>query len=80
MCRDNEGAETKGTTNQGLPQLGTHPILGSQPSTLLMIFCYACKQEPSITVSWETLSGSGWRQVQWPAAKHQAELGSLVKE
>jgi hypothetical protein len=44
----------------------------SQPLTLLMILCYACGQESSISVSWEvsSSSGNGCRD----PVRHQAEL------
>jgi hypothetical protein len=48
MWRDKDGAETEGTANQWLPQLETYPI---RPLTLLIIFCYRCRQKPSIIFS-----------------------------
>ena len=79
MPRDEDGAEAERTDIQWLPQLETHPIWESQRLTLLMILCYACRQEPSITVCWETSSSSGWRQMQRRTAKCQVELGVLRK-
>ena len=35
--------------NQCLAQLETHSMGEIQPMALLMILCYACRQEPSIT-------------------------------
>jgi hypothetical protein len=75
MYRDKDGAETEGTTNQWLSQLETYIMWESQPLTLLMILCYACRQEPSMTVFWEASSRSWWRQMQRPTAKHQSEPG-----
>jgi hypothetical protein len=46
--------------------------------TLLIILCYACRQEPHITVSWDASSTSRWRQMQRLTAKHLE--GSLVEE
>jgi hypothetical protein len=51
MQRDKDGAESEGMANQSLDQLESHSKGESQPLTLLMIFCYACRQELSITVS-----------------------------
>ena len=34
-----------------------------QSLTLLMIFCYACRQEPSITVLSENLPNSQWKEI-----------------
>jgi hypothetical protein len=52
----------------------------SQSLALLVILCYACKQDPSIIVSKEVSSSSEWKQTERPTAKHHQELGSLVKE
>lgn len=40
-------------------QMETHAMRGSPLLTLLMILCYACTQDPSITVIRET-SPSNW--------------------
>jgi hypothetical protein len=74
MCRNKDRAEIEGMTNQCLSQLETHPMGESQPLMLLMIFCYGCRQEPSISVSWEASSSNWWKQMQRPTAKHQAEV------
>lgn len=49
----------------------THPMREreSQPLAVLMIFCYTCRQEPSINVFWEASPRSYWKQ-QRPIAKH----------
>jgi hypothetical protein len=47
----------------------------SQILTLLMILCYAYRQELSITVSREASSSSEWKQMQRSRAKHSVELG-----
>jgi hypothetical protein len=74
MCRHKDGAKNWETANQWLPQLVIHPMWETT-LTLLIILCNACRQEePSITVSGEASSSSGWRQTQRPTAKHQAEL------
>jgi hypothetical protein len=44
-CRDKDGAETEEAVETHL--MGKH-----QPLTQLMILCYACRQEPSITIFW----------------------------
>ena len=44
---DKNGAEFGGMANQQLAQLETDPNGESQPLTLLMILCYAYKQELS---------------------------------
>ena len=63
MCRDKDGAETEGMVNQCLAQLETHPMLENQSLTLLMILCYVCRQELSISVSLEVSSSSGYQQM-----------------
>jgi hypothetical protein len=52
----------------------SYPMGEKQPLTLLMILCYACRQESNVTVSWEASSSIRWKQVQRPTAKHQAEF------
>jgi hypothetical protein len=45
--------------------------------TVLMILCYACRQESNITVLWEAPL-SRWYQQMWrPTAKHETELGEF---
>ena len=44
------GAEFEGRANQRLAQLENHAIKVSPFLTLLMTFCYICRQESSITV------------------------------
>lgn len=39
-----------------------------------MILCYACRHEPSITVSWETSPSRWCKQMQRLTTKYQAEL------
>jgi hypothetical protein len=58
------------------PNLRPTPwVRESQLLTPLMILCYACSQEPSITVFWEASSSSWWKQMQRPTAKRTiAEL------
>jgi hypothetical protein len=46
----------------------------NQSLTLLMIFCYACRQEPSIT---DLCPGSQRNEMQRLINKHKMELGSL---
>jgi hypothetical protein len=70
MHRDKDEAEIEGMTNQQLAQFEFYPMVVSQPLTLLMVLCYACKQEPSITVFWEASSDSWWKQMQRHIAKH----------
>ena len=48
--RDKDRVKIEGMANQCLAQLETHPKGKNQFLTLLMIVCYACRQEPSITV------------------------------
>ena len=60
MCRDKDwgvwsrdwGAGIRGMANQQLAQLETHPMGKKQSLILLMILCYACRQEYNITVLW----------------------------
>jgi hypothetical protein len=72
---DKNGSETEEKGNRLLSQLETHSMWENQPPILLMILCYACRQELIIIVSWEASSSSRWKQMQKPIAKHQAELG-----
>jgi len=46
----------------------------NQPLTLLIILCYACRQEPSINCHLRASSSSKWKQMQNPTAKHQVKL------
>jgi hypothetical protein len=46
-----DGAEIKERASHCLDQLETQFMGESQPLTLLMILCYACGQESSISVS-----------------------------
>ena len=50
MFRDKDRAEMEGTASQRLVQIETHSMGKKQSMTLLMIFCYACRQESSITI------------------------------
>jgi hypothetical protein len=45
IYRDKVGAEIEGLASQCLAQLEIHPIGESQPLTLLMTLCYACRQD-----------------------------------
>jgi hypothetical protein len=45
-----DGVETEVMANQYSVQLESYPMGKRQFHTLLMIFCYACRQEPSIDV------------------------------
>jgi hypothetical protein len=46
MKMDKDGAEIEGMVNQGLAHLETiHPMGDSQPLTLLLVLCYACRQD-----------------------------------
>jgi hypothetical protein len=49
------------TTQNWYPSHGKNQSL-----TLLMILCYACRQEPSITVLWEAPPISQWKEMHWP--------------
>jgi hypothetical protein len=77
MSRDRE-------TKQSITiQLETHPMDKHQFLTLLMVLCYACRQEHSVTVLWE--APSSWlKQMQRPTAKHwkgvlMEELGETIE-
>jgi hypothetical protein len=48
-----------------------------QSLTLLMILCYACRQEPSMAVFWKAPPCTWLRWMQRPRAKHQVKLGDL---
>jgi hypothetical protein len=50
--------------------------------TLYMILCCACRQEPSITVSWAASSSSvgDGRNIQRPTAKHRQSSGIVVEK
>jgi len=45
-----DGAVIEAMAKQWLARLETYPMGESQPPILLMMLCYACRQEPSITV------------------------------
>lgn len=64
MCRDKDRADYEGMATNESHKL-THHVGKNQFQTLLMIFPYACKEEPSINVS--PLSGS----TQQPMVKMQ---------
>ena len=49
MCREKDRAEVDRMANKGLLQIKTH-LMGKNQSTLLMIICYACRQQRSITI------------------------------
>ena len=53
------GTEIESMANQGLVQRETHDMRVSPPLTLLMLFCYMCRQKPSITFIRE-VSPSNW--------------------
>ena len=67
---DKDGADIEGMAKQCLVQLETHPMEESQPLTLLMIFCYTYRQEPSIIIIREASPSNSWKQVQRATAKH----------
>jgi hypothetical protein len=58
-------------------QLETHPIGKYQPLTLLMILCYACRQE--YVVLWEATPSSWLRQIQMYTATSGWSLGTLLE-
>jgi hypothetical protein len=74
ICRDRDGVETREMASQWLPQLEVHPMGECQPLTLLIILCYAFRQEPSIAVSWEASFNSSWKQMQRLTAKYQVKF------
>jgi hypothetical protein len=63
--------------NQWLPELLTHPMRKIQSLTLLMMLCYECRQNHSITVSWEASPSSWWEQIQKLRAKHGESYGRV---
>jgi hypothetical protein len=75
MYKGKGGTETDGMASQWLLQLESCPLGVSQHQTRLMILCHACREEPSIPVSWEDSSSSCWKQMQRFIANHQLELG-----
>jgi hypothetical protein len=50
MCSYRDGTETGERPTNDLPLLGKHLMGENQMLILLMIFCYAGRQEPIITV------------------------------
>lgn len=50
MCMGKDGAESGGVANRRLVCLKIHAIRGSPRLTLVMILCYTCRKEPSITI------------------------------
>jgi hypothetical protein len=57
------GAETEGTTIQGLPHLGIHSINNHQTQTLWQMPTRACWQEPDIVLL--RGSASAWQIQKW---------------
>ena len=49
-CRESGEAETEGMVKQWPTKVEIFPKDKYQSMTLLMILCYACRQEPSMTV------------------------------
>ena len=74
MFRDKDGAERKQMSNWRLPQIETLPLGKNKSLKLLMILCYVCRQEPSITVLWKAPLSIQWKEKQRSTAKHQMEL------
>ena len=68
-----DGAEIHWMDNQWFAQIKTHPMAVSQRLSLLLALCYACTQEPNITISIEA-SSSWCKQMQRLKNKHQALL------
>lgn len=68
-----DGAETEGMARQWTIQLETHSMGKDQYLTLLMIFCYAYRQE--YVVFWKAPPSSLIRQIQISTAKWM-ELGT----
>lgn len=66
----NAGMEQRLKANQNPAQLEIHPMDKHQSLTLSMRLCYACWQEPSITVLWKALPSSRLKQTQISTAKH----------
>jgi hypothetical protein len=74
MCRNKDGAEIEGMANQWLTQIEIHPIGKKQSLILLMILCYACRQDPRVTDLWEGPLSSQWKQTCRLTHKHYMEL------
>ena len=78
-CAGNEMGQRQGVANQWLEQLEAHPKGKNQSLTVLMfmlyLFCYVCRQEPSIAVLLEAPPSSQWKHMKKPTAKHWTELG-----
>jgi hypothetical protein len=70
IYKDNYRAGMEGMAKPRLPQIETHPMGKNQPLTLLVIFCCACRQEPSIAVLWEALPSSQWKEMQRRTTNH----------
>ena len=49
-CIGTKMEQTEGMAKQLMFKIKTYPMGKNQFLTLLMILCYACRQEPSITV------------------------------
>lgn len=61
MYKDKDGEVIVGMDNQWLAEQGAHPMSEGKPLPVLMILCYASRQEPHINVSWEISSSMGWK-------------------
>lgn len=62
-----------------LSQTETLPIDQNQPPTLLVIVCYDCREEPSITVLWAVPTSSWVKQVQRPKPNTRWSFENLVE-
>ena len=64
--------------DQWLTQLESHPKGNNQSLTLLMILCYGCRQESTITVFWEAPPSSWLKHMRYHQSNTRWSLGSLA--
>ena len=74
-----DGAESGGMGNQKLGHLETHLMDEHQSQTVLMIFCYACRQKLSIAVLWEALPSSKRKQFKYLQPNDRQGLETLLE-
>lgn len=78
--QDRNGAEIKGKVIQWLAKLGIYPMGDHQTLTLLLMLCYACRQEPSMAVLWEALPEADWERCRYPQPTIGLGLGIPMEE
>jgi hypothetical protein len=66
MYRGKDRAEKEEKANQWLAQFDTHPMGKKKSLALIIVLCYACRQDPRITVLWEAPMNLKTNRVKYP--------------